>query len=640
MQPGTGGFADGVEARQLGPCGNVGDHTAAGEVCGRHYGNPLLRDIDAQLKTALVDIGKVFAQEAGRAMGDVEIDAIDAVLFHFEVDGAGDDIARGQLGARVVVGHESGTVRQAQQGTFASDRLGDQEGLRLRVVEAGGVELDELHVRHAATGTPGHGHAIAGGGVGIGGVEVGLAGTTSGQHRMRGTERDDMVMLDVEDIGAPAALARQPEFMARDQVDSDVMFEHRDVAVVSNLLGQGLLYGSASGIGGVDDATMAVAAFARQVKPQFGFIPREGDALIDQPAHGGIAVFDDIARGGFVTQAGTGDQGVVDMGFDRVGGVEHGGNAALCPRGGRVFELAFGDQRYIVGRGKAQGKGLSRQAATEDEHVEVFACSFAGHDHADYIIHTELIDSPAVSRVERGERTMAAGASDILRALPDGRIIGPQLSTIVTEVTTGNPLRMGEREADQVLVKRIQAGDQQAFGLLVTKYQRKLMRLVMRLVRDPAEAEDVTQEAFIKAYRALPNFRGESAFYTWLYRIGINAAKNWLMSNGRRAPTSTAIDSEEAEGYDGSELLQDTDTPERLMMSRQIGEQVNAAMDRLPEDLRTAISMREIDGLSYEEIAEAMNCPIGTVRSRIFRAREAIAQELKPLLDTAPDRRW
>ena len=199
---------------------------------------------------------------------------------------------------------------------------------------------------------------------------------------------------------------------------------------------------------------------------------------------------------------------------------------------------------------------------------------------------------------------------------------------------------MGEREADQVLVQRVQAGDQQAFGVLVAKYQRKLMRLVMRLVRDPAEAEDVTQEAFIKAYRALPNFRGESAFYTWLYRIGVNAAKNWLVANGRRTPTTTAVDNEEAEGYDGSELLRDVDTPERLLMSKQIGETVNAAMDRLPEDLRTAITLREIDGLSYEEIANAMQCPIGTVRSRIFRAREAIAEELKPLLDTAPDRRW
>lgn len=199
---------------------------------------------------------------------------------------------------------------------------------------------------------------------------------------------------------------------------------------------------------------------------------------------------------------------------------------------------------------------------------------------------------------------------------------------------------MGEREADQALVQRVQAGDQQAFGLLVAKYQRRLMRLVMRLVRDPAEAEDVTQEAFIKAYRALPNFRGDSAFYTWLYRIGVNAAKNWLVANGRRTSVATNVDSDEAEGYDSGDMLRDSDTPEQILMSRQIAETVNAAMDRLPEDMRIAISLREIDGLSYEEIANAVDCPIGTVRSRIFRAREAIAEDLKPLLDTAPDRRW
>lgn len=199
---------------------------------------------------------------------------------------------------------------------------------------------------------------------------------------------------------------------------------------------------------------------------------------------------------------------------------------------------------------------------------------------------------------------------------------------------------MGDREADQALVERVQAGDQEAYGLLVTKYQRKLMRLISRLVRDPAEVEDVAQETFIKAYRALPNFRGDSAFYTWLYRIGINTAKNWLVANGRRAPTSTEVDSEEAESYEEGDLLRDVDTPERLMMSRQIADTVNAAVDKLPEDLRTAITLREIDGLSYEEIAQMMGCPIGTVRSRIFRAREAIAEKLRPLLDTGPDRRW
>ena len=199
---------------------------------------------------------------------------------------------------------------------------------------------------------------------------------------------------------------------------------------------------------------------------------------------------------------------------------------------------------------------------------------------------------------------------------------------------------MSDREVDQQLVERVQRGDKQAFGLLVAKYQRKLARLLSRLIRDPAEVEDIAQETFIKAYRALPSFRGDSAFYTWLYRIGINTAKNFLVSQGRRAPTSTDFDSEEAETFEDGDQLRDINTPERLMMTRQIGDTVNTAMEALPEELKTAIVLREIEGLSYEEIATIMDCPIGTVRSRIFRAREAISERLKPLLDTAPNKRW
>ncbi|GLT21531.1 MULTISPECIES: RNA polymerase sigma factor RpoE [Zoogloea] len=199
---------------------------------------------------------------------------------------------------------------------------------------------------------------------------------------------------------------------------------------------------------------------------------------------------------------------------------------------------------------------------------------------------------------------------------------------------------MSDREIDQLLVERVQRGDKQAFGLLVTKYQRKLARLLSRLIRDPAEVEDVAQETFIKAYRALPSFRGDSAFYTWLYRIGINTAKNFLVSQGRRAPTSTDFDSDEAETFEDGDQLRDINTPERLLMTKQIGDTVNVAMEALPEELRTAIVLREIEGLSYEEIASIMECPIGTVRSRIFRAREAISEKLRPLLDTAPNKRW
>jgi RNA polymerase sigma-70 factor (ECF subfamily) len=199
---------------------------------------------------------------------------------------------------------------------------------------------------------------------------------------------------------------------------------------------------------------------------------------------------------------------------------------------------------------------------------------------------------------------------------------------------------MSDREIDQRLVERAQGGEKRAFDLLVAKYQRKLSRLLSRFIRDPAEVEDVAQEAFVKAYRALPSFRGDSAFYTWLYRIGINTAKNHLVAMGRRAPTTTEFDADEAETFEDGDQLRDINTPESLMMTRQIGETVNAAMDGLPEELRTAITLREIEGLSYEEIAAIMNCPIGTVRSRIFRAREAIASKLRPLLDTRKDKRW
>jgi RNA polymerase sigma-70 factor (ECF subfamily) len=199
---------------------------------------------------------------------------------------------------------------------------------------------------------------------------------------------------------------------------------------------------------------------------------------------------------------------------------------------------------------------------------------------------------------------------------------------------------MSDREVDQQLVERAQRGEKHAFELLVSKYQRKLARLLSRFIRDPTEVEDVTQEAFIKAYRALPSFRGDSAFYTWLYRIGINTAKNYLVAMGRRAPTTTDIDSEEAEGFEDGEHLRDLNTPENEMMSRQVAETVNQTLEELPEELRTAITLREIEGLSYEDIANIMNCPIGTVRSRIFRAREAIAERLRPLLGTRKDRRW
>jgi RNA polymerase sigma-70 factor (ECF subfamily) len=187
-------------------------------------------------------------------------------------------------------------------------------------------------------------------------------------------------------------------------------------------------------------------------------------------------------------------------------------------------------------------------------------------------------------------------------------------------------------DSDQQLVERVQAGDKAAFDLLVRKYQHRVLKLVSRFVSDAAEAEDVAQEAFLKAYRALASFRGDSAFYTWLYRIAINTAKNALVSN-RRRPVDFDLDLQDPEQYDRHARLKEGDTPEGVLLTEEIRNVVERAMEQLPEDLRTAIVLRELEGLSYEEIAEAMDCPVGTVRSRIFRAREAIDRKLKPLLD-------
>ncbi|MCC7198325.1 MAG: RNA polymerase sigma factor RpoE [Gammaproteobacteria bacterium] len=186
--------------------------------------------------------------------------------------------------------------------------------------------------------------------------------------------------------------------------------------------------------------------------------------------------------------------------------------------------------------------------------------------------------------------------------------------------------------SDLALVRRVQKGDKSAFDALVLKYQHRVLKLVQRYVRDAQEAEDVTQEAFIKAYRALPGFRGDSAFYTWLYRIATNTAKNALVSSARR-PVEYDLDLQDPEQYDVQGRMKDTATPEAMLLTDEIRETVNGAIADLPEDLRTAIVLRELDGLSYEEIARTMDCPVGTVRSRIFRAREAIDSRLRQVFD-------
>jgi RNA polymerase sigma-70 factor (ECF subfamily) len=201
-------------------------------------------------------------------------------------------------------------------------------------------------------------------------------------------------------------------------------------------------------------------------------------------------------------------------------------------------------------------------------------------------------------------------------------------------------IRMSEQDLDRQLVERARNGDKRAFDLLVQKYHRRLMRLLSRMVRNQEEVEDIAQETFIKAYRALPQFRGDAAFYTWLYRIGVNTARNYLSSRKRQMPTISDQAMNDDDDVDERIVAQDINTPESMLLSKQVAMAVNDAVEALPEELRTAITLREMEGMSYEEIAEMMVCPIGTVRSRIFRAREAIAAKLRPLLGTTGDTRW
>ena len=198
------------------------------------------------------------------------------------------------------------------------------------------------------------------------------------------------------------------------------------------------------------------------------------------------------------------------------------------------------------------------------------------------------------------------------------------------------PVQTGEMD----LVRRAQKGDLEAYDELIKRYQERIYATIYHMTSNHEDANDLAQESFIKAFQALKSFKGGSSFYTWLYRIGINTAKNYLLALKRRAPTSTQFDADESEGFEDAGLLQEVSTPENELMSKQVVEVVNSSLQQLPDDLRTALTLREIEGLSYEEIADVMNCPIGTVRSRIFRAREAIAENLRPLLGTSEENRW
>ncbi len=372
VQPGAGDFADGKQARQVGAPGQVGQHAAAGEVRGGHHRNRLLGDVDAQLQAVRQDVRKVLVQELRALVRDVQVHAVQAVALHFIVDGTGHHVARRQFGTRVVLGHETraaGLGRQQQAPALAAHRFADQERLGMWVVQARGVKLDEFHVRHAAAGAPGGGNAVAGGGVGVGGVEVHLAGPARGQNGLRRAEGDDLVGGFVERIQPQAALAGQPQLGAGDHIDQRVLLEHRDARRGAHHLDQRFLHGRAGGIGDMRNAPGAVAALACQV--QLLALQREGHAQAAQPADGGGGVFHHEACGCQVAQAGTGHQRVFDVRGKAVVVGQHGGNTALRPAAGAVLQSALGDDSHPVRGRQVQGGGQAGQAAAHNQNVKV-----------------------------------------------------------------------------------------------------------------------------------------------------------------------------------------------------------------------------------------------------------------------------
>ena len=386
VQSGEGHLAGSVKPLHIGAAVEVGHDAAAGVVGGGHDRNRLSGDVYAQFHALGVDIGEVGLEEVRRFVRDIEIDAVQAAFFHLVVDGAGDDVARSEFRPRVVLGHEARAVGQLEQAAFAAHRLGDEERLGVRVVEAGGVELDEFHVGDPAPGPPTHGHAIAGRRIGVGCVEVHLARSAGGQHGVEGTQGFDLAGLFVEHVGPVAAVVghtglAQFEFPAGNQVDGDVLFHHFDVRVAADALHQRLLHCRTGGVIGVNDAPVAVAALPGQVKlAGVLLVAGKGHAGLDEPVDGALAVGNDVLGGVAAAQTGTGDERVLDMVGHRVVAAQHAGNAALGPTAGAIQKFPFGHQRYAPVLGQVQGKRHAGQAAADDDDVEAthkFSSGFA-----------------------------------------------------------------------------------------------------------------------------------------------------------------------------------------------------------------------------------------------------------------------
>ena len=366
MEAGVRRLADREEPRQVRAPVEVGDHAAAGVVGRRHHRDRLPGDVDAQLQAAGMDRREVLLEEGLAEVRGVEPDVVEAVLLHLEVDRPGHDVARRQLQARVVVGHEARAVGEREVGALAAQRLADEEGALLRVVEAGRVELDELHVPDPAAGPPGHGDPVAGRGVRVRRVAVDLADAAGREHDGRRRKRLDALPVDVERVDAVAAGGLVAVEMARgDQVDRHPALAHRDVRVAAGAGEERLVDRPAGRVGGVGDAPDGVAALPRQVQAQRPLgIRRERHALLDEPLDRLAAVLGDEARRVLVDQAGPGLLGVADVEVDAVVVAQHAHDAALGPRGGRLVEAALGEQDDRVPIGEMEGDRQSGEAGT------------------------------------------------------------------------------------------------------------------------------------------------------------------------------------------------------------------------------------------------------------------------------------
>ncbi len=345
---------------------------------GRHHGDELLGDVDAQAQAARVDGREVLLQEVLAQVRGIEPDVVQAVLFHLEVNGTGDDVARGQFAALVVRRHEAGAIGQAQDGALAAHGFGDQETALLRVVQAGGMELDELHVANPTARAPGHGNAVARGGVGVAGVAVDLAHATGGQHHGRGRQCFNTVGFDVERVNAVAALrvggggTALAQVAVSDQVHRHPAFAHADVGMALDLFQEDIVDGLAGGISRVGDAAHGVATFAGQVQAQRAFgVGRKRHAALDQPLHGSSAVTGDELGRVFIDQARASFLGIAHVGADAVIVAQHADDAALRPGGGGFFQLAFGQHDDRLRLGQVQRHRETGQARANDDDGEL-----------------------------------------------------------------------------------------------------------------------------------------------------------------------------------------------------------------------------------------------------------------------------